>query len=113
MWIDHYRRALSKTIGENKVPVPKYDDLFNPLLQAIRNLGGSASLTEQEDEVASLLKLSDSELSEIHRGNRPRKQGRNPSKRGSLKRFQSILSFSTACESLYSFSGTANPLAHQ
>ena len=50
--------------------VPKYDAMFNPLLEAIRKLGGSASITEQEDEVATLLKLSESDLAEVHRGNR-------------------------------------------
>lgn len=50
--------------------VPKYDDLFNPLLQAMHKLGGSASVSEQEDEVAAILKLSDSDVAEIHRGNR-------------------------------------------
>jgi len=33
--------------------VPKYDDLFNPLLKAMRELGGSASISEQEDDVAA------------------------------------------------------------
>lgn len=41
------------------MPVPKYDALINPLLEALRNLGGSAAIQEQEDEVASLLKLSE------------------------------------------------------
>lgn len=50
--------------------VPKYDDLFNPLLHAIRELGGSASILEQEDEVAKILKLSEADLAEVHRGNR-------------------------------------------
>lgn len=38
--------------------VPKYDDLFNPLLQALHNLGGSGSNSEIETEVSSILKLS-------------------------------------------------------
>ena len=46
--------------------VPKYDEMFNSLLRALRNLGGSASIPEQEDEVASLLKLSEEDLAEIH-----------------------------------------------
>jgi len=52
------------------MPIPKYDDLFNPLLQAMHKLGGSASISEQEDEVAAILKLTDAEVSEIHKGNR-------------------------------------------
>lgn len=50
--------------------VPKYDDLFNPLLTAMHKLGGSASVSEQEDEVAAILKLSDLDVAEIHRGSR-------------------------------------------
>lgn len=67
--------------------VPKYDELFNPLLQAIRNLGGSASITEQEDEVATLMKLSEADLSEIHRGNRTKFSYRLAWARNYLKRF--------------------------
>src|SRR5947209_4823322 len=48
--------------------IPKYDDLLNPLLQAMHDLGGSASIAEQEDRVAAILKLSDKDLAEIHRG---------------------------------------------
>src|SRR5262249_23132317 len=52
------------------MPVPTYDGLFNPLLRAMRELGGSASVAEQEDKVAQVLNLTDEEASEIHRGNR-------------------------------------------
>lgn len=50
--------------------VPKFDDFFNPLLKAMHKLGGSASVAEQEDEVAAILKLSDRDVAEIHRGSR-------------------------------------------
>lgn len=50
--------------------VPKYYELFNPLLQALRELGGSASIPEQEEAVARLLALSEDDVNEIHRGNR-------------------------------------------
>ena len=50
--------------------VPKFDELFNPLLEAVHDLGGSASIAEIEDKVAENLKLSDKEINEIHRGNR-------------------------------------------
>lgn len=50
--------------------VPKYDDLFTPLLKAIHKLGSSASISEQEDEVASTLGLTEKEASEIHKGTR-------------------------------------------
>lgn len=48
---------------------PKYDELINPTLKALHNLGGSASIQEQEDEVAKILKLSEQDSSEIHKGN--------------------------------------------
>lgn len=71
------------------MPVPTFDKLFNPLLEAMRQLGGSASISEKEDKVAELLKLSDSEASEIHRGNRTKLSyrlawGRNYLKRAGL-----------------------------
>lgn len=69
------------------MPIPKYDDLFNPLLQAVRNLGGSASVAEQEDEVATILKLTDAEVSEIHRGNRTKLSYRLAWARNYLKRY--------------------------
>jgi len=50
------------------MPVPKYDDLFTPLLAAMHELGGSASISEQEDRVAADLGLSDKDVAEIHRG---------------------------------------------
>jgi restriction system protein len=51
------------------MPIPTYDAFFNPLLQAMHILGGSASISEQEDTVATLLKLTDKEIGEIHKGN--------------------------------------------
>ena len=47
-----------------------YDDLFNPTLKALHNLGGSATVGEIEEEVASILKLSEEEIIDIHQGNR-------------------------------------------
>src|SRR5438046_10129552 len=69
------------------MPVPTFDGLFNPLLRAIRELGGSASVAEQEDKVAQLLNLSDQEASEIHRGNRTKLSYRLAWTRNYLKRF--------------------------
>jgi restriction system protein len=69
------------------MPVPKYDDLFNPLLQAMRRLGGSASISEQEDTVASILNLSEKEIAEIHRGNVTKLSYRLAWARNYLKRY--------------------------
>jgi restriction system protein len=68
------------------MPVPTYDGLFNPLLRAMRELGGSASIAEQEDKVAELLNLSEQEASEIHRGNRSKLSYRLAWARNYLKR---------------------------
>src|SRR5438132_12707666 len=68
------------------MPVPTYEGLFNPLLHAIRDLGGSASVAEQEDKIAALLNLSDEEASEIHRGNRTKLSYRLAWARNYLKR---------------------------
>lgn len=49
--------------------VPTYDKLFNPLLTAMKNLGGSARNNEIENEVIKILNLSDDDVNEIHKGN--------------------------------------------
>lgn len=46
----------------------KFNDLFNPTLKALHNLGGSASISEIEDFVVELLNLTEEEISNIHRG---------------------------------------------
>ena len=68
------------------MPVPLYDGLFNPLLEAMRKLGGSASVPEQEQTVAEILHLSDKEVNEIHRGNRTKLSYRLAWARNYLKR---------------------------
>lgn len=65
----------------------KYDDLFNPTITAISNLGGSGSVSEIEEEVANLLKLSDEQLNDIHRGNTTKLSYRLAWARNYLKRF--------------------------
>lgn len=69
------------------MPIPTYDKLFNPLLTAIKRLGGSASITEQERVVAELLRLSEKEINEIHRGNRTKLSYRLAWARNYLKRY--------------------------
>lgn len=71
--------------------IPTYDGLFNPLLEAFHNLGGSASVSEQEIEVARILKLSEKEVAEIHRGNRTVLSYRLAWARNYLKRFGIIV----------------------
>lgn len=69
------------------MPVPTYDDLFNPLLRALHELGGSASTSEQEDKVAAILNLSEKDISEIHRGSTTKFGYRLAWARNYLKRF--------------------------
>jgi len=49
---------------------PTYDDLLEPLFTAMHELGGSASIEEQEEKVAVLMDLSEEDLSEIHKDNK-------------------------------------------
>lgn len=48
----------------------KHDDLYNHVLDALRNLGGSASNSEIEEQVIKMMNLSDNQINEIHRGSR-------------------------------------------
>ena len=50
--------------------VPSFDNLFDPLLKAIHDLGGSASIVEQEEKVAQILKLIESDLATPHKASR-------------------------------------------
>lgn len=69
------------------MPIPSYDDLFNPLLSAFHNLGGSASVSEQEIEVAKILQLTEKDISEVHSGNRTKLSYRLAWARNYLKRY--------------------------
>ncbi len=46
--------------------VPRTPDLFNPLLAAIKQLGGSASIAEMDEEVTKSLNLTDQEITQPH-----------------------------------------------
>lgn len=65
----------------------KYDDLFNPLLTALQNLGGSGSVEELEEQVATILNLTDEQVNDIHRGNTTKLTYRLAWARNYLKRF--------------------------
>lgn len=67
--------------------IPTYDNLFNPTIKALHELGGSGSVSEIEDKVAKILKLSDEEVNEIHRGNRTKLSYRLAWARNYLKRY--------------------------
>ncbi|HEX6479187.1 MAG TPA: winged helix-turn-helix domain-containing protein [Ktedonobacteraceae bacterium] len=46
--------------------LPKFYELFNPVLEAIKRLGGSASIAELDEEVTKKLHLTDKEIAEAH-----------------------------------------------
>ncbi len=46
--------------------VPKYHQLFNPVLEAMKRLGGSATIAEMEDEVIGSLQISPADLAQQH-----------------------------------------------
>ncbi|MCT4509518.1 MAG: winged helix-turn-helix domain-containing protein [Tepidibacter sp.] len=46
----------------------KYDDLMNPTLKAIKELGGSASNDEIIEKIIEILSLSEEEIEDIHKG---------------------------------------------
>src|SRR5712692_6746827 len=52
----------------DQAQVPEYRRLFNPVLQALKALGGSASIEELEQRVASDMKLPDGVLAVPHAG---------------------------------------------
>ena len=65
----------------------KYDDLINPTLKALHQLGGSGSTSEIEEEVTSILKLSEDEINDIHRESTTKLRYRLAWARNYLKRY--------------------------
>lgn len=68
----------------------KYDDLFNPTLQAIKKLGGSGAVNEIEEEVIQILNLSEDAINEIHRESTTKLTYRLAWARNYLKRYELI-----------------------
>lgn len=67
--------------------LPTYDELFNPVIEALHALGGSASVSEIEEKVAEILKLTEEEINTPHRGNRTQLNYRLAWSRNYLKRY--------------------------
>lgn len=65
----------------------KYDDLFNPTLKALRNLGGSGAVSEIEEQVISILDLTEEAVNEIHRESTTKLTYRLAWARNYLKRY--------------------------
>jgi len=69
------------------MPAPTYDALIEPLFTAMHELGGSASIDEQQGRVAAIMDLSEEDLSEIHRGDKTKFSYRLAWARTYLKRY--------------------------
>lgn len=67
--------------------IPTYDNLFNPVIKALHELGGSGSVSEIDEKVAEILGLTEEEVNEIHRGNRTKLGYRLAWARNYLKRY--------------------------
>jgi restriction system protein len=67
--------------------VPTYDDLFNPLIKAMHELGGSGSVAEIEEKVAEILGLTEKDIAEIHRNSQTKLSYRLAWARNYLKRY--------------------------
>lgn len=65
----------------------RYDDMFNPLIEAMKLLGGSGNNVELEEKVAEIMNLTESELNAIHKGNRTKFSYRLAWTRNYLKRY--------------------------
>lgn len=65
----------------------KYDELFNPLLKALHQLGGSGTNSEIEEKMIEILGLSDEEVEDLHRGNTTKLSYRTAWAKNYLKRF--------------------------
>src|SRR5262245_50063114 len=61
----------------SKPAIPTYDTLMNPVLQALRALGGSGTIEEINNKVAEIVGLNDGQLEILH----------NPDK-GSMTEFE-------------------------
>lgn len=65
----------------------KYDDLFNPTIKALKNLGDSGSVSEIEEEVIKVLNLTEDAINEIHRESTTKLTYRLAWARNYLKRY--------------------------
>lgn len=74
----------------------KYDELFNPVLQALHRLDGSGSNDEIEEKLVSILKLDNDQIEDIHRGNTTKLSYRAAWARNYLKRLGLIENSSRA-----------------
>lgn len=58
------KTAFMKSNDKDKIPT--YDALMNPLLQALKSLGGSGTIEEINEKVVGITQLSDAQLEALH-----------------------------------------------
>ena len=68
------------------MPVPYFENMIDPTLQALKSLGGEGHIKEIDEKVAELLNLSTEDMLEVHRGNRTKLGYRLAWSRNYLKR---------------------------
>lgn len=93
--------------------VPTYDSLYNTLIQALRELGGSGSVSEIEEKVAEILKLSEEDINDIHRNNTTKLSYRLAWTRNYLKHFGVLENSSRAVWALTSKGKTIGHLSKE
>ena len=59
-----------------KLNLPRYNKLMNPVLQALKNLGGSGTIEEINNKASEIAGLSDEQLEVLHN---PKKRRTNRS----------------------------------
>lgn len=64
-----------------------YNQLFEPTIRALKQLGGSGSIDEIEETVIEILQLTEVEINDIHRGNTTKLEYRLAWARTYLKRY--------------------------
>lgn len=57
---------MRKTLPSNTANIPPYNTFMNPVLQALKALGGSGTIEEIDAKVSDLVDLSDEQLEVIH-----------------------------------------------
>lgn len=61
-----YNSEMGTLSEVSTIMVPQYHEMMNPLLEALRQLGGSGTVEETEAKTAQIMQLSDEQLEVLH-----------------------------------------------
>ncbi len=78
---------LEPDATEEDVVVPPFDAFMNPVLQALRELGGSGTIEEINNKVVEIMGLVDRQLEILHRGTQTLVENRLGFARSFLKKY--------------------------